>query len=140
MLTPIGSAARSRLSAGCGANPAPPDAGVTAGVDPADVERAAQSIDAAYLREWVARLSADELEGRGAGTQADARARALLAAELERLGFEPGAADGSWEQPFEIVGVTSEVPERWRFRASRGSLELSWREDFVGVSGAQRFD
>jgi Zn-dependent M28 family amino/carboxypeptidase len=99
---------------------------------------AADRITADYLRDWVARLSADELGGRGPGTAGDEQARRLLAGELERLGFAPGAPGGAWEQPFEIVGVTADVPPRWRFHDGSESIDLAWWEDFIVAAGAQR--
>ena len=52
----------------------------------------------AAVMSLVRSLSSDTLEGRGAGTQGSAQARALIVARLEALGIEP--VNGSFEHPF----------------------------------------
>ena len=82
-------------------------------------------------------LSDDALEGRAPGSVGDRRAREILASRLAAAGAEPGF-DGSWEQPFDIVGVTTHLPALWGFRSAggrEGSFRL--RDDFIGASGLQ---
>ena len=55
-------------------------------------------------------LSDDVMEGRGPGSAGDERARAYLSAVLREGGLEPGGPSQSWEQPFEIIGISGEVP------------------------------
>ena len=55
-------------------------------------------------------LSDDVMEGRGPGSAGDERSRAYLSAVLREGGLEPGGRRRSWEQPFEIVGISGEVP------------------------------
>ncbi len=87
---------------------------------PADAETssshagdAAKLITADYMREIIVEISDDKYEGRGPGTPGDAAARRYLAEEMESLGILPGAADGSWEQPFDLVGVNASQPDEW---------------------------
>ena len=89
-------------------------AAAAARITPA-AEAAAQAIDGDDIRRVVAEISADAYGGRLPGTEGELRARAYLAAELARLGFAPAGADGSYEQPIELVGVTAEAPATWRF-------------------------
>ncbi|MFQ5351028.1 MAG: M28 family peptidase [Thermoanaerobaculia bacterium] len=110
--------------------PAPPDAAALA----AAVE---QSIDGELLRSHVAALSDDALAGRGPASEGDAAARAYLVEQMTALGLEPGAADGSWEQPMQIVGITSKAPTEWPFLGGRRGLVLSWWDDFIAASGVQ---
>jgi Zn-dependent M28 family amino/carboxypeptidase len=79
------------------------------------------------------------MEGRGPGTDGDRRARAYLARRLQQAGYEPAFAGESWEQPFSIVGVTTELPERWVFR-NQGGREISFKrwEEYMGASGRQQ--
>jgi Zn-dependent M28 family amino/carboxypeptidase len=106
---------------------------------PAEALEAAALIQPELLREAVTRLAADEMEGRGPGTRGDRRARRYLAQSLERAGYQPAFAGGSWEQPFSIVGVTTELPERWVFHDANGQ-EISFQrwEEYMGACGRQR--
>ncbi|MCE9575317.1 MAG: M28 family peptidase [Deltaproteobacteria bacterium] len=89
------------------------------------------------LRDAIARLSSDELAGRGPTTPGDAATRALLAKELEAIGFAPGAAGGSWEQPFDLVGVKAAMPPTWTFARGGKKLGLRWWDDYIAGSGVQ---
>jgi len=104
---------------------------------PEGAERAATAIDERSILGTVRFLSSDLLEGRGPGSRGDLLTRAYLASELEQAGFEPGAPDGSWEQPFEIVGLTSEAPATWSFSTKGGPVGLTWSEDWIAVTGVQ---
>jgi len=104
---------------------------------PPDVQLAAERIDAAGLREVVAEIASDRYAGRAPGTRGDEMTQAYLAAELERLGFEPASPDGTWLQPFDLVGITAELPASWTFSADGGALELMRLDDFIAASGVQ---
>jgi aminopeptidase YwaD len=59
------------------------------------------------LKADVARLAADEWQGRRAGTEGAERAASWIGAEFERIGLRPGAADGTYFQGFSFIdGVT----------------------------------
>jgi Zn-dependent M28 family amino/carboxypeptidase len=96
----------------------------------------AASISAARLQEHVARISEDRTAGRSPGSPGARLARQYLAETMESLGLEP-AFSGSWEQPIELVGVTSQVPATWTFSHAGGQLDLANREDFIAGSGVQ---
>ena len=100
-------------------------------------EMASQKISADLMRGYVRELSDDKYEGRGPGSRGDIAARKYLAEELEKLGLEPGAADGSWEQPFDLIGVTSDQPAEWLFSGHGNSLTLRQWDDFIVASGVQ---
>ena len=119
-------------SAAGGSAPPPAAARITPAAD-----AAAQTIDAEKIRSVVAELSSDSYGGRLPGTEGDLRARAYLAAELARRGFAAGAADGTYEQPMELVGVTTDAPLRWRFTRAGAAVELERSTDFVASSGLQ---
>ena len=107
----------------------PPDAG------PAD--RAAQEITADYMRDIVVEISSDAYEGRGPGSPGDEKARKYLADEMAQLGLEPGAANGGWEQTFELVGVDTKQPETWTFEGHGKSLTIKQWDQFIVASGLQ---
>ncbi len=120
--------------AACGGD-APPDGAPAAGDNP--VERALAMITADYMREQVIELARDRYEGRGPGTAGDRLARDYLVGELQALGLEPGAADGGWQQAFELVGLTAEQPPEWSFASADASLALDQWNDFIASSGVQ---
>ena len=107
-----------------------------AGGNPA-AEKAAQQIQGDYMRGIVAEISDDRYEGRGPGTSGDVAARKYLAEQLAALGLQPGAEDGSWEQPFDLVGINSSQPKTWTFNAKDESLALKQWDQFIVGSGVQ---
>jgi Zn-dependent M28 family amino/carboxypeptidase len=98
---------------------------------------AAAVIDEEGLRSVVSYLASDELEGRGPASEADELTQNFLAKSLQELGMEPGGPDGQWTQPFDIVGITSHVPETMNFSGSAGSKQLKFWDDFIAASGVQ---
>ena len=106
----------------------------TASPDPSD----AASDAAGRLAAWIADLSDDAMEGRGPGTAGDVMARRYIADAMAGMGLEPAAADGGWEQPFDIVGIDADVPETWTFRSDGGdTAEFAFRDEFIAHSGVQ---
>jgi Zn-dependent M28 family amino/carboxypeptidase len=96
------------------------------------------AITAELLRSDVTTIASDDFEGRGPGSDGDRRARAYLASRLESAGAEP-FFEGSWEQPFTILGITTEAPEIWSFASSAGgSASFTWWEEYVGTLGTQQ--
>ncbi len=108
-----------------------------AGGNPA-AETAARQITDQYMRGIVAEISDDRYEGRGPGTRGDAMARRYLAERMAELGLEPGAADGGWEQQFDLVGINARQPASWTFAGHDQSMTLRQREDFIVSSGVQQ--
>lgn len=104
---------------------------------PAGAEQAAKAIDRDTLESTIRYLADDLLEGRGPASRGDELARLHLASNLELLGYQPGAQDGGWQQSFDIVGITSEVPKTWDLQAGGKSVSLKWWDDFIAASGVQ---
>ena len=94
-------------------------------------EDAAQEITDEFIREIIAEISSDAYEGRGPGSIGDVKARQYLASRLADLGLLPGAADGTWEQRFDLVGVNSHQPAKWNFERAGSSLTIAsaWKAD-----------
>jgi len=116
-------------------------AGTTAGEPATSTQSAAETaialITDAYMRDLIIELSDDKYEGRGPGSRGDAAARRYLVKELEAIGLEPGTADSSWEQTFELVGVTTNQPPEWTFTAGDDELTLEQWDQFIVSSGVQ---
>jgi hypothetical protein len=121
------------LSASC--QPAPtlptPTSGKTATSD------GAPAITGELLREHVARLSADELEGRGPGTAGDHLTRAYLVEQLTALGLTKAPGSAGWEQEVELIGVTSAMPKTWTFARGTQQLSLAWWDQYIAGSAVQ---
>src|SRR6195952_1413194 len=101
-----------------------------------EAEKAADQITGDFIREHVAKLSDDALEGRGPGTKGDQAARNYLIEQLKGLGLQPGSG-GNWEQPFDIVGMTSNMPKRWTFKHAGKELALAHHDQYIGATGVQ---
>ncbi|MCJ7590253.1 MAG: hypothetical protein MUO51_02760, partial [Woeseiaceae bacterium] len=123
---------------GCGKQASAPEPSAVSHEDGTlAAEQAALQIDGEYMRGIVKEISDDRYEGRGPGTRGDAAARKYLAEQLAALGLQPGAADGSWEQPFELVGINSKQPETWTFERDGKSISLKQWDQFIVGSGVQ---
>lgn len=96
------------------------------------VAPAVKPVDGAELRGHIRFLASDLLEGRGPATQGDRLAQQYIAAQFEELGLEPGAPDGGWVQPVEMIGVNGH-PESLNVKG----LTLKFKDDFIAVSGHQ---
>ena len=120
---------------GCGGEE--PQESVSAGDTSSPEQVATMEITADLMRDYVRELADDKYEGRGPGSRGDAAARAYLIGEMQALGLEPGAADGGWEQPFDLVGVTAEQPDNWTFSSESDALTLEQWDDFIVSSGVQ---
>jgi Zn-dependent M28 family amino/carboxypeptidase len=125
----------------CGGSDAPQSSGPAGQAEapdtPAVTEVATAVITADLMREYVRELADDRYEGRGPGSAGDAAARAWLIERMREMGLEPGAADGGWEQPFDLVGVTASQPPEWTFGRDDQSLTLKQWDEFIVYSGMQ---
>ncbi len=99
-------------------------------------EHAANQISDPYMREIIEEISDDAYEGRGPGAAGDVKARAYLSQRMEDLGLEPGA-DGSYEQPFDLVGVNASQPDIWTFEGHGKTMVLKQWDQFIAGAGVQ---
>jgi Zn-dependent M28 family amino/carboxypeptidase len=119
-----------------GAAPAPAPAPVKVQLPPA-AERAAKAIDRAALEAPLRFLSDDLLEGRGPASRGDETAQLYLASMLEFLGYQPALPNGEWQQRFDVVGIKSEAPKTWDFKAGTQTVDLKWWDEFIAAGGVQ---
>lgn len=99
---------------------------------------AAPAIPPELLRAHTRFLASDFMEGRGTASEGGALAMAYIASQFEAYGLKPGAADGSWYQNFDVVGIDTKVPEQVRFESKGGSVVLKGLEDFIAGAGEQQ--
>ena len=96
----------------------------------------AGSITPDVLRAHTRFLSSDLLEGRLPATRGDQLAQSYIASQFEALGLKPAGTDGTFFQPFDLVGVSGQ-PDKLHFTAGTKSLDLDFSKDFIAVSGHQ---
>lgn len=136
--------------AACGGDKVPQEQATEAVVDQASpvdateaggnpsAEQAALEITDDYMRSIIVEISDDRYEGRGPGSKGDAMARTYLAGRMEELGLEPGAENGSWQQPFDLVGINAQQPDSWTFDGHGKTLTLKQWDQFIVGSGVQK--
>jgi Zn-dependent M28 family amino/carboxypeptidase len=92
-------------------------------------------ITAEALKGHVRFLASDLLEGRGPASKGDQLAEQYIATQFEVAGLKPGGTNGTWYQPFDIVGVNGH-PTELRVAARGGaSLLLKFWDDMIAVAG-----
>lgn len=99
--------------------------------------QASLHIDDEFMREIIKEISQDSYEGRGPGSRGDAKARTYLARRLAELGLQPGAKDGGWEQPFDLVGINTSQPDEWTFSGPESTTTLKQWDQFIIGSAVQ---
>ncbi len=100
--------------------------------------QASLQIEPDYMREIIREISQDSYEGRGPGSRGDDKTRKYLIERLVELGLTPGGKDGSWEQPFDLVGVNASQPDEWTFSGRGSSMTLKQWDQFIVSSGVQQ--
>jgi len=98
---------------------------------------AAATVQEHRLRADIRFLASDLLEGRGPGTRGDRLAQAYVASRFEAIGLEPGAADGTWLQPFDLVSVHTHCPPVLRVTRGAEAVDLDFYEEYIATSGVQ---
>lgn len=92
--------------------------------------------DPAKLRERVIRLSADDFEGRGPGTEGGKKAAQYIADQMKIAGIAP-ANKGSYFQNVPLVGVKADPTAKLEVSGKGGSKSFNFGDDFVASTGAQ---
>ena len=96
---------------------------------------AADRIRPEGIRAHTRALADDLLEGRGTASRGERLAQLYIVGQMESLGLQPGAPDGTWRQSFDVVGITSHSPDTIRFTRSGKTLDLRFRDDIIAFSG-----
>ena len=98
---------------------------------------AAATVQEHRMRADIRFLSGDLLEGRGPATRGDRLAQAYVASRFEAIGLEPGAPDGTWLQPFDLVAINTRCPPVLRITHGAETADLAFYEDYIATSGVQ---
>ena len=90
----------------------------------------ATGISEQRYRTHVERLSSDEFEGRGPGTEGEKKTVAYIEQEFRAAGLEPGIGD-SFVQAVPAIEIRTTPDPVMQVRGTRGQLELRNADDFV---------
>jgi hypothetical protein len=111
----------------------PPPATLT----PAE-KSAANAITEGVIRGHVRFLASDLLEGRAPASRGDFLAQQYVQAQMEGMGLEPGAPDGTFLQKVPLVGITGKVPDRLSVTKGGQKVDFAKMDDYVAFSGTQK--
>ena len=102
---------------------------------------AQQTILAEKLLADVRKISGDEFEGRGSGTEGDRKARQFLAERLAQMGYKPLFENESYEQAVEIISLNVQNPADLEFISPDGSTSsYKFADDYMVMAGRQEPD
>ena len=93
--------------------------------------------DARKMRQRVIRLSADDFEGRGPGTEGGKRAAQYIADEMKSAGVKPGNGK-SYFQNVKMVGVKADPNTVLQVTGSGGTQSFKFADEFVATTSAQK--
>ena len=103
-----------------------------------DSEQAGSQIEDSKLRSHVKYLADDLLEGRGTGARGGLLAAKYIAAQFEVLGLEPAAADRTYFQQVNMIGVKADPSNTLPIKGSGGSAEFKFGDEFVASSDVEQ--
>ena len=82
------------------------------------------AVSGAEIAQRIETLANDTFEGRAPGTETGEASARWIAAEMARIGLQPGAEDGSYLQPVSMVELTLDA-ENSGFSISNGDTETA---------------
>lgn len=102
----------------------------------ASAQDLSSKFDAEKLRQRVIRLSADDFEGRGPGTEGGKRAAQYIADELKAAGVRPGNGK-SYFQNVPMIGVKADPNTQLQVSGPAGTQNFKFADEFVATTSAQ---
>ena len=100
-----------------------------------DIETALNEITADRLREHVARLSDDIMEGRGPATRGDTLTTEYIVGQYRSLGLVPAGENGGYLQKVPIVGTTIDHSAVLEIKKGNQVQRLKFSDEFVAFTG-----
>ena len=92
--------------------------------------------DIEKMRQRVIRLSAEDFEGRGPGTEGGRRAAQYIADQMRSAGIAP-ANKGSYFQNVPLIGLKADPNTHLDVTGKGGVRSFKFGDDFVATTGAQ---
>src|SRR5262245_32746357 len=102
-----------------------------------EAKTAAAQVTGDYLRDQITTFSSDAFEGRGPATAGDTKARDYLVEQLKAIGFQPGGADGNWQQTVDVVSVKADLQKTWTFKSGNEAASFERWDEYIAGSGVQ---
>ncbi|MEX0608834.1 MAG: M28 family peptidase [Balneolaceae bacterium] len=94
-------------------------------------DKAAQEITKESLLQHIEVLSADDFMGRATGTEGEQMTVDYLINEFEEMGATPAAGDGSYIQPFPLLGQVTSNAEMSVNTNGRTPFQLKYSDEFM---------
>lgn len=106
---------------------------VLVGCQSSNVDEIASEITEETIMDHISVLASDEFEGRGTGTRGEEKAVEYLVKQLKEIGATSGVADGSFIQPFPLLGQKTVNSSMEITRLSKNTLvsKFKYFDDFV---------
>ncbi|MES2682602.1 MAG: M28 family metallopeptidase [Pseudomonadota bacterium] len=98
----------------------------------ADRAQASEKITAAGLLKNIEVLASDAFEGRKPGTSGEDATVNYIKGQFKAVGLIPGSQQGSYEQPVDLIGISSET--RLKISVKGQPLLLKQGDDYVAAS------
>lgn len=92
-------------------------------------------INAATIKERIAVLANDSLEGRGPGTRGEERTIAYLVSQYKQLGLEPAGDHGTYVQNVPLTGVRIDPSVTMDIACGKQSIRLKFPDEFIARTG-----
>ncbi len=92
-------------------------------------------ITAVRLRERIAVLANDSLEGRGPATRGEQRALAYIISQYREVGLEPAGENGTYLQRVPVIGVRIDPSATMEIARGNQIIKLKFPDEFVATTG-----
>lgn len=94
-----------------------------------------ETITAEKLKNHIAILSHDSLEGRGPASNGDRKATEYIVSQFKRFGLQPAGENGTFLQKVPMVGVTVDPKSVLTIANGKKKISLAYSTDFVAATG-----
>jgi hypothetical protein len=92
-------------------------------------------VTTARLKDRIAVLANDSMEGRAPATRGEQRALAYLVAQFKTLGLEPAGENGSFFQKVPVIGVRIDPAVTMEIGKGKQIQKLKFPDEFVATTG-----
>ncbi|MBW7888963.1 MAG: M28 family peptidase [Bacteroidetes bacterium] len=99
-------------------------------------KEALQFVTTEKLKQHIAVLSHDSLEGRGPSSRGDKKATAYIVSQMKQFGLLPAGENGGYLQKIPLVGMLVNPSAKFVFSKGKNSQTLNYSDDFVALPGA----